>query len=262
MNSDGHQPWAVAGPADFEPRTIPLRDLRLPEAREIHVWYLDLSELAMFLQAALDGHEDGTGAASFTPGQLMFARRFFLRLLLGCYLGLPGKAVHINRSERGKPVLDATHHDQQLHFSMAKSDDRLLIGISAAHYLGVDLEPARRRARNSLGVASRYFSEAEASALSAMGPHEREHAFLRTWACKEAVVKASGEGIANQLCRFTVETRPDRPAAVLDFEGEPAAAWSLALIVPDPEYVGAIAMRDNRAAIRTYRLLPAARDVR
>lgn len=262
MNSDSYQRWAVAGPADFEARTVPLSDLCPPGTEVIHAWYLDLSALAQSLQTALDGHENGTGESSFTPGQLIFARRFFLRLLLGSYLDLPGKAVHINRSERGKPVLDATHHDQQLHFSMAKSDDRLLIGISSDQHLGVDLEPAARRAGNSLGVARRYFSEAEAKSLSAMDPKLREEAFLRTWACKEAVVKASGEGIANQLCRFTVETRPDRPAAVLEYDGEPATAWSLALIAPDPEYVGAIAMRGNRSAIQAFRLLPAAPGAR
>jgi 4'-phosphopantetheinyl transferase len=238
--------------------TVPLRDLHPPAARVIHAWYLDLSALAMSLQTALDGHENGTGEVSFTPGQLIFARRFFLRLLLGSYLGLPGKSVHINRSERGKPVLDAAHHDQQLHFSMAKSGDRLLIGISSAHHLGVDLEPAARRAKNCLGLARRYFSETEANSLEAMAPQEREEAFLRTWACKEAVVKASGEGIANQLCRFTVQTRPDRPAAVIEYDGEPATAWSLALIAPDPDYVGAIAMRGDSSAIQAFRLLPAA----
>ena len=103
-------------------------------------------------------------------GQLRFARRFYLRLLLGAYLGLPGKSVQINRKNRGKPVLDATVHDEELHFSMAKSEDKLLIGFSTSSHIGVDLEPARAPARDAMGVARRYFTPAEADALAASLP--------------------------------------------------------------------------------------------
>lgn len=247
----------AACPADFESRRIPLRGLELPERGEIHAWYLDLGQLARSLQSALDGHDDGAGRVTYTAGQLIFARRFYLRLLLGAYLDLPGKSVKINRSDRGKPVLDATMHPQEFHFSMAKSDGRLLVGFSCDHHVGVDLEPAARRAKNALALAGRYFSKAEAEALAAMEPNEIDSAFLRTWACKEAVVKASGEGIANQLCRFTVETNPIRPASILDFEDDDAAAWSLALLQPEKGFVGAVAVRDKSADVRAFRLLPA-----
>ena len=88
---------------------------------------------------------------------------------------------------------------------MAKSEDRLLIGFATSAQVGVDLEPAARRALKPLGLANRYFSAVEAAALSALPAAELDAAFLRAWACKEAVVKASGQGIANQLCRFSVE---------------------------------------------------------
>ena len=99
-----------------------------------------------------------------------------------------------------------------------------------------------RRAHDPLGVARRYFSAAEAQALTDAAPEERNAAFLRTWACKEAVVKASGLGIANQLCRFTVETRLTEPPAVLDFDGDTGGRWSLALLHPESEFLGALAL--------------------
>jgi len=244
-------------PEDFASRRIPLDAQSLPAAGEAHVWFLDLPRLARPLRGALDGHVSADDPAPFTPGQLTFARRFYLRLLLGAYLGLPGKAIKINRRNRGKPVLDATVHTENLHFSMAKSRDRLLIGFSTSCYLGVDLEPARRRAHNALGVAQRYFSPAESAALAAFPAAQRDAAFLRAWACKEAVVKASGQGIANQLCRFTVEMDPARPAAVLAFDDPEAPDWSLALLSPAPDFLGAIAAPANGLTIRPFRLLPA-----
>jgi hypothetical protein len=44
---------------------------------------------------------------------------------------------------------------------------------------------------------------------------------------------------------------------VLDFEGDSAAAWSLALLCPEEGFLGAVAARSARLDIRPYRLLPA-----
>jgi 4'-phosphopantetheinyl transferase len=148
-------------------------------------------------------------------------------------------------------------HDARLNFSMAKSGDRLLIGFSSASAVGVDLEPVDRRPRRALGVAARYFSRAEAEGLAAMDQDRQDAAFLRTWACKEAVVKASGLGIANQLCRFTVETDPQRLPRVLDFDGGPADDWALVLLHPEPAFVGALAAHGPIDRVEARLLAPA-----
>ena len=246
----------AAGPADFGPCAIPLDRQSVPGTGSIHVWFLNLTELARPLRGALDGHVGPGDPAPFTPGQLRFARWFYLRLLLGAYLGIPGKAVKVNRSVRGKPTLDASAHPEELHFSMAKSGECLLVGFSASAAVGVDLERAGRRAHNALGVARRYFSPREAASLDAVEPDRLDEVFLHIWACKEAVVKASGEGIANQLCRFTVETDLAQPAAMLDFDGQGPGDWSLALVEPDPAYLGAVAARGAGMRVEAFRLLP------
>ena len=251
MSQDG-----VLTPADFTDCRIPLRHLDLPVPAEVHAWYLDLGQLGHSLQRAFDQPDAPSPARSLTPGQLRFARYFYLRLLIGGYLGIPGKSVQINRSGRGKPVLDRTVHDSNLHFSFAKSDDRLLIGFSTSGLVGVDLEPSVRKAHRPLAVARRYFSSAEAQALGALDSNRLDEAFLRAWACKEAVVKASGEGIANQLCRFSVEMNPDLPPALLEFEDDETDQWSLAVVRPESDYLGAVATHHGQMSIRAFRLLP------
>lgn len=247
----------ATGPADFLPQRVPLRGLERPAPGEIHAWFLDLNEMAGSLRSALDDPGSPTDSRPFTGGQLTFTRRFFLRLLLGAYLGIPGKEIRIIRNRKGKPVLDPGVHGKELHFSIAKSGYGFLVGLSSSSYLGVDVEPIDRRAHNALGVANRYFSEAEAAALAAMDSSRLNTAFLRTWACKEAVVKSLGLGIANQLCRFTVDTDPERPAAILEFEGDLAESWWLRLIQPSASFLGAIATRSNPVDLKTYRMLPA-----
>jgi 4'-phosphopantetheinyl transferase len=243
-------------PAEFLPQHVPLEPLTMPASGEAHIWFLDLTELARPLRGALDGHLQADDPTPFKPGQLRFARRFYLRLLLGAYLGIPGKEVQVNRSVRGKPVLDATVHTEDLHFSMAKSNDRLLVGFATSWHLGVDLETVGRRAGDALGVARRYFSAAEYAALAALPSDRLDAAFLRAWACKEAVVKASGHGIANQLCRFTVEIDPERRPAVLEFDGGPGGEWSLSLLHPDESFMGAVAAPTSRLLLQAWHLLP------
>jgi len=246
----------LVGSDDFNDCRIPLRHMELPGPSEVHAWYLDLGLLGRSLQLALDEPGGAQPATRLTLGQLRFARYFYLRLLLGSYLDIPGKEVSINRSRKGKPELDSTVHDSNLHFSIAKSDDRVLIGFSTSGLVGVDLEPAARRAHKPLAVARRYFTARESAELEALHPDRVNDAFLRAWACKEAVVKASGEGIANQLCRFSVQMDPSQSPTILDFEGDDASRWSLAVVQPEAAYLGAIATHHSTLSIRAFRLLP------
>ncbi len=234
---------------DFTRRNLPLQNLVQPEPGCAHLWFLDLAELGSPLQP-----DEAVDPENFPARQQRWLRRFYLRLLLGSYLGLPGKDVHIYRSKRGKPRLDRKHHDSTLDFSMAASTSRCLIGVTSGAVIGVDLEPQARRAGNALAVARRYFSHKEYEALKEFDGDALDQAFLHTWACKEAVVKAAGQGIANALCRFSVDVRPDQPARVLQIDEDDARAWQLrCLPVPDG-YIGAVTVRYPQLQIETYRL--------
>lgn len=244
------------GPGAFSVRHVPLHQLPMPAEHEIHLWYLHLGLLGGTLKHALAGEKTTHESTQLNLEQLLFTRRFYLRLLLGAYLGIPGKEVVINRSNRGKPVLDASVHESPLKFSMAKSRNRVLIGISSFHPVGVDLEPADRKASDPKRLVKRFFSPAEFRQFEALGPDRLDETFLRAWALNEAVVKASGLGIANQLSRFTVEMDPRLPPAILDIENDDAANWSLALIRPSDEFVGAVASRQARLDFSCFQLLP------
>ena len=252
------------GPEAFLPREMPLQHLALPGEDQVHVWFLDLRSLMGSLQHALSGEDDqddsvegdSPAGPALSVEQLRFARRFYLRLLLGGYLGVPGKDVIINRSNRGKPVLDTSVHSSSLQFSMAKSEGHLLVGVSASRQVGVDLEPAWRKAKSPLRLAKRYFSPAEYRALQALPERRHDEAFLRAWAINEAVVKASGLGIANQLCRFTLEMDPDKPPAVLDIEKDTAADWFVSLLRPSQDFIGAVASRNPQTELACFQLLP------
>ncbi|NND46016.1 MAG: 4'-phosphopantetheinyl transferase superfamily protein [Xanthomonadales bacterium] len=235
----------------FRDRRMPLGGLEIPAPGIVHLWFLDLAQLATPLGEPAPG-------TVLKPRQSRSTRRFYLRLLLGAYLGLPGKDVRISRIIKGKPVLDASAHPQQLDFSSAGSGQSCLIGISSEGLLGVDLECADRETLKPRALARRYFSASEQHALAALDDAELHRAFIHTWACKEAVVKAAGLGIANQLCRFSVSVDPDQPARLLDMDDDVAANWSLAMLQPTPDYLAAVALRQPLLQLDTFRLLPPA----
>ena len=236
---------------DFEAQQLPLRELVLPAPGVADLWLVDLVSMGSPLQPG-----EPIDPARFPARQQRALRRFYLRLLLGAYLGLPGKDVHISRVIKGKPVLDPKHHDSVLDFSMAASGGCCLVGVTTGAPIGVDLELRGRQAGKPLGLARRYFAEAEFRGLADMPEERLDRAFLHTWACKEAVVKAAGHGIANQLGRFTVNVSPGEPAEVLAMDDDEATAWQLRSFDGPGNHVGAVTVRYPELALRCFRLDP------
>jgi 4'-phosphopantetheinyl transferase len=230
---------------------LPLRELAPPQPGTAHLWLLDLAQLGSPLQPDLDLQGE-----ALPVRQRRTLRRFYLRLLLGAYLALPGKDVQLVRSDRGKPVLDPDVHDSPLDFSMAASGGHCLIGVTSGSVIGVDLEPRGRTAGKPLALARRYFSGPEYEALASLPESLRDDAFLHTWACKEAVVKAGGMGIANMLCRFSVDVRPDHPGALLAMEGDDPSAWQLRSVMLPGGWAGAVTVRYPELNLEGRSLLP------
>lgn len=246
--------WAMQ--AEFQPRLMPLGELTVPRAPLVHVWYLDLGGLWQTLSSVLGaecGHTGGAGV-DMTAAQLRFARRFYLRTLLGAYLGLAGKDVALIRGPRGKPVLDKARQGDDLHFSLSKSGDRVLIGISGSNEVGVDLELTHRKPRNARELARRFFSDSEARSICELRPTERDAAFMRIWACKEAVAKASGQGIAKRFYRFSIDAGPGGPPSVSEDREQSAEGWQLALLLPEPDYLAAVAVRQPALEVEAFRI--------
>lgn len=222
----------------------------MPPAGTVHLWFLDLRKLGNPMGVDLD-----PAKTVLNTRQRRSLRRFYLRLLLGAYLGIPGKDVKISRQVRGKPVLVGPGADRGVDFSQSNSDDCCLIGVCSAGLLGVDMERKGRRVGDPAALSLRYFSEAEAEMIAAQ-ENRVDEAFLHTWALKEAVVKAAGHGIADQLHRFTVTCMPGRPPRMLTMQDDDPSGWRLAVLQPSPTHVAAVALRHPLLVIEGYRLAP------
>lgn len=119
-----------------------------------------------------------------------------LRLLLAALTGTPAEELAIARRTSGKPFLvQAAGAEPPPEFSIAHSQDLVLIGIHRTAPIGVDLE-AHRPLPDCLTIARRCFDDATVQHLSALSAAEQLQAFYRAWCQLEADGKATGHGLA------------------------------------------------------------------
>lgn len=163
------------------------------------------------------------------------------RAWLAGQLGIAPAALALGRDGRGRPRLAPPQAGHDCNWS--HSGDGLLLAIGAGVRVGVDLERMRPRPR-AQALAERFFTAPEARWLAARDDSDRDHAFLRLWCAKEAVLKAHGHGLAFGLDRLRFAERDGalRLAACDGALGEPVA-WSLREFVPAPGYLAALAWR-------------------
>lgn len=161
-----------------------------------------------------------------------------LRLLLGAYLDTPAGQLVLRYARHGKPGLAGDAALQGLEFNLSHSHDLCACAFSRTRPLGIDVEYVARSV-NALDLARRLFSTTELAELHGTPPELRTRAFLNGWTRKEAVLKATGQGLTGSLRRIGVSLTPDAPARFLT----PApAGWTLEALDLGPEYVGAVAL--------------------
>jgi 4'-phosphopantetheinyl transferase len=116
--------------------------------------------------------------------------------LLGQYLGVEPASLEFGTEPNGKPFLAGG----ELSFNLSHSGELGLVAVARALPVGVDVEHVREF-RDSDRLARRICSPREYEHLQA-SPVPDE--LLRLWVRKEAVVKASGEGVDRLLLEVDV----------------------------------------------------------
>lgn len=141
--------------------------------------------------------------------QRFLAGRAVLRGLLASVLGCPRDTLDLTTDEFGKPRLTRA----PLTFSMSRSGSWLLLGVSEASEIGVDIERVRE-VPDREALARTHLSVSEYGTWSRCNSASSDAMFLGFWTRKEACVKAAGVGLAMPLRRLDVDSvsryRPER----------------------------------------------------
>jgi 4'-phosphopantetheinyl transferase len=192
------------------------------------------------------------------------------RFLTGCalaktvlarYTGQPAAGIHFDRTcaqcgrPHGKPVLagDGWARDGWAH-SVSHSGDLVAVAV-ARNPVGVDVEQldSRRRAGAAAdpeALAKMVLSGPEQAALAAIVPSSRARQFLVAWTRKEAVTKATGDGLSVAFSDVVVAADHGPPRVLSwPYPRDPAQV-SLRDLDTEPGYVAALAVIGRCETVR------------
>ena len=160
------------------------------------------------------------------------------RVLLTHYLGLDSvRQLLIQIERQGKPVLDAVHGN--VFFSVSHSASRLVIAVTRAGPLGVDVQVDLERRRDYIKIAGHFYHPREFLWFIQQPESERARAFYKLWTLRESLGKALGSGLGLPPHTFCIypdqEGRPkvdSSESGLLD-----AARWHLEhFFFEDPDF--------------------------
>lgn len=135
-----------------------------------------------------------------------------------------------------EPVSEAG--EPEIGLSLSHTRGLAVMAASIALRIGVDAEPAERRA--PLEIVQDYFTAEEAKDLNSCHTIQKDARFFAFWTAKEAYVKATGTGLGTPFNSFSVALDPPRLCFGSD-DVEPSH-WAFCQFTLDTGHVVALAV--------------------
>ena len=163
-----------------------------------------------------------------------------VRSLLASVGPYPPEEWRFVHDERGKPEIDPAMASP-LRCNLSHSRGVVAAAVSHRHDVGVDVERCDRTPRFE-DLARRYFSPDEVALVQSDADDGGRVAFFRLWTLKEALIKATGEGLGRSLQSFAFTLDP----IAVTFSGQTDGAsdqWQFFQARPTGQHVVATAVR-------------------
>ena len=212
---------------------------------DVWVYSLDASdEVILRLNGLLDEEEQRRAERLLSSAD---ARRKLVahgrkREILAEYVSCDPRELKFACSSTGKPFL-VRGPAKVPFFNLSHTGSYASLAISLDQDVGIDIEQIRDVPE---GLAERYFSPRETALLAEIeDPMAKRKAFFCCWTRKEAILKATGEGLKRGLDTFSVAIDSAPWPAVLSFDGEDGLGqnWCLRHFEPNNDTLGAVAAR-------------------
>jgi 4'-phosphopantetheinyl transferase len=219
---------------------------------DVQVWEVDLRDLPWAVCQALLSPAERARAEAMATSVLQRrtgAARALLRCVLGRYLGLRPLDVIFTVEAHGKPRLHACH-GSTLQFNLSHCEDRALIAISAHAAVGIDIERLRELPDwRELGRL--VFSNRDQDHLQRLPAEAGWRAFIELWTRKEAVLKATGEGlISPSLLRLDVYAEDSSPRPIVCSDAE--NWWTMCRLTVGGEYAACLAVQGHLGRLQRF----------
>ena len=208
----------------------------------MHVWTTDCDAESgdrphRLASTTSDERERATRFHRPEEGERFLFAHGTLRLVLADYLRCDPLALRFGVHANGKPFVEGA----DIEFNLSHAGALALIAVARGRRVGVDVEQVRPMPDLDR-VAGRVCTPGELATLAGLAKPQREQAFLAMWTRKEALAKATGEGIAGVF-----RDARDAPA-------DPDVEWTLADVSDLPGYVACVAAEGVGWRISRHRL--------
>ncbi len=230
-----------------------LSDFKL-SSQNVHVWQTNLKKSPQYLQfyQTILSPDEQKRARRFKfekDQQAFIIARGTLRIILSHYLTLSPEQIKFKYSSKGKPSLD--QDPLPLHFNLSHAYGKAIYAIALDKNIGVDIEYIRKI--EVLSLAKRFFCSSEYQWLNSLPLEEQYAAFFQLWTCKEAYLKATGEGLVG-LQDIELETPLSSSLKILQISqnSEIAQNWILQTIETTENYVATLAIEGINYQFNTW----------
>ena len=215
----------------------------------VHLHRLDLGRAPSIDSWRLLDEAERSRACRFLSNEVRrqwTVARAGLRSILSTYCSCPAAELEFGQGCFGKPVLSGRASRSGITFNLSHSGRMAVVAVGIYADLGIDVE-RKKHIRDWAGIARRFFSSNENKALMAVEQSSRIDAFFDCWTRKEAIIKATGEGLHARLDEFDVSLSPGAMIRVIaDYSDEQKyIGWQLRSFKLPPGYTGALATPDR-----------------
>lgn len=229
-----------------EPQLDQDAPLSLPTC-EIQVWQAftpAFNARVQELAALLSGEESRRmGQFYFQQDRVRFAvAHGILRKLISRYLNTRPRRIDFRNGSKGKPELYGPCAVAGFFFNISHSHQLVALAFSKIWHIGVDVEHIRA-IPDFEEMAGYYFHPTESAVLQSLPCSKKQQYFFDCWTCKEAFVKATGDGLSRPLHSFFICADNKTAHGILRIKGEGAADWRILPFEPVRGYAGAVAFR-------------------
>lgn len=174
--------------------------------------------------------------------------RVILKRLLSRFLNMDEQEIQFRYGKNGKPFLFG---NSDLQFNISHSGDAFVMGFTLEKEIGIDVE-SLQRIPNISALESFLFTPAELKSFQRLNQNLQPEAFISSWTRKEALLKASGDGLTKAMNtldlssikdkHFSIETANEFPENKTD--------WFLESYSLMDNYRGAVAVKGGIDAIQ------------
>lgn len=217
--------------------------------RSVEVWLADadaLSAECTELQRCLSPAERLRLEALYFPRDrtLYLASHVFLRHLLCLYQSNDPADWQFESSAEGRPeiVQPLDRPAERLRFSLSHTHGLIAVALARGWHVGVDVERAREGTNFDI-ITPSLLAGSEKSWFSQIAPAAREAAFVSLWTMKEALLKACGAGIGEDLDKVALLHSLHDPRVIITRSRHLACSpnWNLAFGTAEGGYALAVA---------------------